>query len=182
MVDGDDRGFVTANRIVAFSNFLHMCGRSCSSSGRRRSRNHLLPPLDGKRGLVEGRVLTARHFARYPPHCARTDLMHGLRRLNVNHPSACTPAVSAIRRHNCMRGKGDRNIGHPCSVLGLGNNGVARAAGARVAKGRGTGLLPASANVIMGSFLVRCFPRVVSFGFATGIRGRFSRITRKRGR
>lgn len=182
-VDGRARAFATANRIIGFSNFLHICHRSCSSSMRaRRSRTHLLPPLGGKRGLRRRNVATARHFARRPPHCARTDLIHGLRRLNVKHPSACTPAVSAVRRHRCIVGKRGTNRRHACGILGLRNGRVASGGRARVAKTRGSGLVPASANVIIGSFLVRCFPSVLSCGFATDIRGRFSRVTRNSGR
>lgn len=168
------------NRIIAFSNFLGICGRSFSRRMRRRS-TAKLPGVRMKRILRQRRVTTIRHFDRTPTHCARTDLIHGLRRLNVNHPSACTPAVSAVRREKCMRGKGGRKIGHRCSLLGLAKGRVGRAIRARVDKDRGSGLVPASMNYMIGSFLVRCFPGVVSCGFATDIRGRFSRITRKRG-
>lgn len=166
---------------MAFSNFLHMCGRSCSSSARRRSRDRLLPPLGGKRILSRGSVMTARHFARHPSHCARTDLMHGLRRLKVKHPSACTPAVSAVRRHRCIRGNSGPKRRQSFGVLALGSGGVASTGRARVMKTRGSGLVPASVKAMMGSFLGRCFSGVLSCGFATGVRGRFSRITSKRG-
>lgn len=179
-VDKRARHFITINRIVDFRNFLRICVRDGSSSARGRRRGNLLPPMGLRRALSLGSVITARHFARHPPHCARTDLIHHLRRLNVKHPSACTPAVRAVRGHRCIIGKSGRNIRHTCAIISLSGKGVRRTRGARAIKTSHGGLVPASVNAMMGSFLVRCFPSILSCGFATDMRGRFSSITRNR--
>lgn len=164
---------------MMFSNFLGMCHRSASRSRGMRSSARLLPTVGGNSRLRHHRVVTARGFSLTPTECARTDLIGGLRSLNVNHPSACTPAVDAVRRHRCIIGNSGRNRRHACAMSALGNVVVARGAGGRRTNSRGNGLLPASVKVIMGSFLVTGFPGVVSCGFATGMRRGFSSVTRK---
>ncbi len=174
-VSSSQYNFVASGEVIKFDGFLKVYIESTDQEEEEESAS-FLPPMKEQQHLDLKTLEARERFTQKPYRYSEASLVRKLEELGIGRPSTYAPTISTIQQRGYVVKEDRPGSQRQYKHLWLKRGEVMQAEKTEVANAERNKLFPTDIGMVVNDFLVKYFPKIMSYDFTANVEKEFDDI------
>ncbi len=174
-VSNSSYNFVASGEVIKFDGFLKVYIESTDQEEEEELAS-FLPPMQEQQHLDLKTLEARERFTQKPYRYSEASLVRKLEELGIGRPSTYAPTISTIQQRGYVVKEDRPGFQRQYKYLWLKQGEVMQADKTEVANAERSKLFPTDIGMVVNDFLVKYFPKIMSYDFTANVEKEFDNI------